>query len=208
MNLLGEIIDKMKKAGWFLEAIKKTDTKQLLSEALIEGDPPPFRKSQIMDVIEYGRAVHAEMAAISSAANRGVSIKGCDLYSTTFPCHECARHIVASGLRRVYYIEPYPKSLVIELYSDSIAINGDIDKLDKVHFIPFDGIAPRLYMKLFLGDKKREKKLGEMPKWDNKSAEPIVLDNASLNVLLNEQKAIDEIYKLLEGNGISFQKGG
>ena len=208
MNLLGEIIDKMKKVGWFSEAIKKTETKQLLSEALIEGDPPPFRKSQLMDVIEYGRAVHAEMAAISSAANRGISIKGCNLYTTTFPCHECAKHIVASGLQRVYYIEPYPKSLVIELYSDSIAINGDSDKPDKVQFIPFDGVAPRLYMKLFLGDKKRKKKLGEIPKWDKKSAEPIVLDNASLNVLLNEYRAIYEIYKLMEGVGISFQKGG
>ncbi|MDN3612645.1 hypothetical protein QWZ16_23945 [Vibrio ostreicida] len=26
-----------------------------------------------------------------------------------FPCHNCAKHIVASGIKRVVYVEPYPK---------------------------------------------------------------------------------------------------
>src|SRR5579871_385409 len=66
--------------------------------------------AQLLNVIEYGRCVHAEMAAIVDAARRGVAIAGCTLYTTTFPCHECARHIVAASIRQVVYIDPYPKS--------------------------------------------------------------------------------------------------
>ena len=69
-----------------------------------------------MDLIEFSRTVHAEMAAIVDAARRGVSVQDCNLYTTTFPCHECAKHIVAAGIRRVVYIEPYPKSQALSLH--------------------------------------------------------------------------------------------
>lgn len=55
--------------------------------------------------------MHAEMFAITDAARRGLSVRDATLYCTTFPCHMCARHIIASGIRKVVYIEPYPKSM-------------------------------------------------------------------------------------------------
>jgi deoxycytidylate deaminase len=79
-----------------------------------------------MNVIEFGRAVHAEMAALMDSARRGVPVKNATLYCTTFPCHLCARHIVAAGIRRVVYIEPYPKSLAAQLYPDSIAVESAV----------------------------------------------------------------------------------
>src|SRR5205823_3680095 len=103
--------------------------------------------SQIRNLIEFGRAVHAEMAALIDAARRGVSVAGCTMYVTTFPCHLCARHVVAAGIRRLVYIEPYAKSRTADLYPDSIAIEQDSG--DKVQFEPFVGVAPRQYMKLF-----------------------------------------------------------
>jgi len=52
------------------------------------------RKSRIKGLIEFSRAVHAEMAAIVSAARDGVGqVRGATLFTTTFPCHNCARHI-------------------------------------------------------------------------------------------------------------------
>lgn len=39
---------------------------------------------------------------------------------TTFPCHYCARHIVAAGIYEVQYIEPYPKSKALQLHADAI----------------------------------------------------------------------------------------
>jgi len=64
----------------------------------------------VMDLTEYGRVVYVEMSAICDAARLGRSIKGSTLYCTTFPCHNCTKHIIAAGIRRVVYMEPYPKS--------------------------------------------------------------------------------------------------
>ncbi|WP_339916420.1 deaminase [Photorhabdus stackebrandtii] len=65
--------------------------------------------------------MHAEIEAILACARSNVSIYNGILYCTTFPCHNCAKHIVASGIRRVIYIEPYPKSKVFDFHPDSIA---------------------------------------------------------------------------------------
>ncbi len=112
------------------------------------------------------------MAAITDAAMRGVSVANCVLYSTTFPCHECARHIVSAGIREVQYIEPYPKSLVAEAYSDSIAIDGT-GADDRVHFHTFVGIAPRRFNSFFAAAGQRQAdKPGELRLWDEKVARP------------------------------------
>jgi deoxycytidylate deaminase len=66
--------------------------------------------ASVMDITEYGHPVHAEMEAILSCGRVGVSARGGTLYSTTFPCHNCAKHILDAGIERVVYVEPYPKS--------------------------------------------------------------------------------------------------
>ena len=102
-----------------------------------------------MNLTEFGRMVHAEMESILSAGRLGVSIKGCNLYTTTFPCHNCAKHIVGIQVLEVIYIEPYPKSLAQTLHSDSIAFAEDKAVEGKVCFQPFVGIGPKLYPTLF-----------------------------------------------------------
>jgi dCMP deaminase len=44
---------------------------------------------------------HAERNAIFDALLRGNSLKGTTMYSTLFPCADCARAIVASGVSRL-----------------------------------------------------------------------------------------------------------
>lgn len=128
--------------------------------------------TRIMSVIEFGRCVHAEMAALMDAAKRGVAVNDSILFSTTFPCHECARHIVAAGIRTVYYIEPYPKSLVNELYPDSIRIEGE-EASGFVNFVPFVGVAPRRYQDLFkLGEFDRKRLLDHANDWKSEVANP------------------------------------
>lgn len=105
--------------------------------------------ARIMNLTEFGRAVHAEMEAILSAGRTGVPVKGCDLFTTTFPCHNCAKHIVGAGVRRVVYVEPYPKSLSRELHDDAISFAEQVDDEQKVSFEPFVGVAPRMYGILF-----------------------------------------------------------
>jgi deoxycytidylate deaminase len=54
-----------------------------------------LRKSfrSLLDITEYGRAVHAEMDALLTCARSGVSPTGAILYTTTFPCHNCTRRL-------------------------------------------------------------------------------------------------------------------
>jgi deoxycytidylate deaminase len=134
------------------------------------------RGAQLFDVVEYGRAAHAEMAAICHAALRGVSIRNATLYCTTFPCHICASLIVAAGIRRVVYIEPYPKSRVPEMYPDSIALAHQEKVVEgRVVFAPFMGVSPLRHADLFSWaakkvddlDPKIEKVLtGEIRDWN------------------------------------------
>jgi deoxycytidylate deaminase len=105
--------------------------------------------SLLKDITEYGRAVHAEMESLLSCARSGVSTRGATLYSTTFPCHNCAKHIVAAGVRRVVYIEPYAKSQTKELFGDSVHLGSGTAPRGRVQFEPFNGVGPRKFFDLF-----------------------------------------------------------
>jgi len=80
------------------------------------------------------------------------------LYTTTFPCHNCARHIIAAGIKKVFYIEPYEKSLALELHADSIELEPPDEEVigKKVIFLHFEGVAPRQYSNLFLAKEERK----------------------------------------------------
>lgn len=104
--------------------------------------------SELRGLIEFSRAVHAEMHALLNAGQvAGARIRGGRLYVTTYPCHSCARHIIASGIREVCFIEPYRKSLAVKLHSDAITESESDEK--KVRIVPFDGVAPTRFLDLF-----------------------------------------------------------
>ena len=104
--------------------------------------------SPIADLTEYGRVVHAEMEALLSCARLGISTSKTTLYTTTFPCHNCAKHMIAAGVERVVYVEPYAKSRAMRHHSDAIAGKADSSS-SKVLFEPFTGIGPRRFFDLF-----------------------------------------------------------
>jgi dCMP deaminase len=56
---------------------------------------------------DLSTALHAEASIIAAAARDGISLRGADLYVTTFPCPACARLIAAAGLGRCYFAGPY-----------------------------------------------------------------------------------------------------
>ena len=150
------------------------DVLRLLTEAKIavpEGGPERddlrnrLRRSRLGQLIEFSRSVHAEMDALVSAARKGVSTVGGRLFVTTFPCHNCARHIVAAGIDEVRFIEPYLKSRALALHADAITPTADAQALlpsvarargvrgrHKVVFRPYVGAAPRLYRRAFAKD--------------------------------------------------------
>ncbi len=111
-----------------------------------------LKPTALYNITEYGRAVHAEMDAILVCARNGISTRGSAIYVTTFPCHNCARHIVAAGIMRAVFIEPYPKSKALDLHGDSITLASagqSGSKETKVRFEPFLGVGPRRYLDYF-----------------------------------------------------------
>lgn len=140
-----------------------------------------LRGTRVLSLLEFGRTTHAEMEALLSAARIGASIQDCSLYTTTFPCHECARLILTAGVKRVVYVEPYPKSLAAQLHSDGISIGpqkNPVTGLPKVEFLPFAGVGPRRYMDLFsmmtsVGKSlERKDSDGFRIQWSAETAEP------------------------------------
>ncbi|MDR1151072.1 MAG: hypothetical protein LBK72_01115, partial [Bifidobacteriaceae bacterium] len=124
---------------------------------------PAVRKTRLFNLIEFGATVHAEMAAITGAARHGIAIQGQAMYVTTFPCHECARNIVAAGISRVVYIEPYSKSLAWSLYPQQILfLSADTKgssgsrQNDLVVFEQFTGISPSRHAELFSPVKRKD----------------------------------------------------
>lgn len=104
--------------------------------------------SRVSDLIEFSRAVHAEMHAILNAAKSGAGqLKGAILYCTTYPCHSCARHIVAAGITEVYFIEPYAKSKAVALHADSITEDENIG--NKLKILAYEGVAPGRFLDFF-----------------------------------------------------------
>ena len=84
------------------------------------------------------------MAAIVDAAKRGVSVRDCTLYTTTFPCHECARRILARDFAAWCTLSPYAKSLASRLHEDAISVDSAIEIEGMVSFEPFVGLSPLL----------------------------------------------------------------
>jgi deoxycytidylate deaminase len=135
------------------------------------------RESQLMDALEYGRVVHAEMSALTDAARCGHSVRGAVLFCTTFPCHICAKHIVAAGVAKVVFLEPYPKSLASDLHGDSIQVEGGdrghYNNFPAVQFEHFYGVSPRRYREIFERFRRKNEN-GALIKYVSGTAQPII----------------------------------
>jgi deoxycytidylate deaminase len=195
---LGEVLAILKSSGWFDQKFANSTEADLLRSCL-----PLMKNTRIMNSIEFGQAVHAEMDAITGAARRIGSLANCTLYTTTFPCHNCARHIVAAGIRRVVYIEPYAKSLASRFHEDSIAVEVDATQ-HQVAFQPFVGIAPRIYTSLFTAPERKLKDgSGRKVTWIGTAAQPRQFPAFASYVDL-EQYASDAFYVALRERDVTL----
>jgi deoxycytidylate deaminase len=205
LHVAADLVDRLKNAdGWLTAEMQKYSSRELVEKALAKDGP--FSKSRVSDLLEFGRILHAEMALICTAARRGTPLAGTTMYSTTYPCHECARLIIGSGIDRVVYIDPYPKSLVPRMYSDEIA--DGLDTSGKVSFVAFAGVAPRLFPSVFAMVKRardRDDVTGEYVTWVPNEAQPRLVDEAVLRyrVQIAEETVIIRLATMYNGGGES-----
>ena len=64
-------------------------------------DELPWEREGEFLATKYPYVCHAELNAI---LNSNVPLRDCTLYVTLFPCNECAKAIIQSGIRRVVYL--------------------------------------------------------------------------------------------------------
>lgn len=152
-GIVTEFVQRFESSGSLSDKISKSNSLQTLEQKVdyvLDGDGgPKLKTARVMDLLEFGRQVHAEMNAICDAARLGKSVKDATLYCTTFPCHMCAKLILAAGISKVIYIEPYPKSYAEDMYTDSIALDEGDTTTNKILFQSFTGVAPFRYRDLF-----------------------------------------------------------
>lgn len=79
---------------------------------------------------KYLYVCHAEMNAVM---NKTSDINGCTVYITLFPCNNCAKILIQSGIKKVVYLE--------DKYSDTNSVRASKIMFDKVgvkytRFIP------------------------------------------------------------------------
>ncbi|MCC5777834.1 deoxycytidylate deaminase [Nitratireductor sp. B36] len=188
LRVVHDLVERLNKLGLLSDTLKNMGSTAQQVRKLLE--IREISDSRVMDLIEFGRIIHAEMSAITDAARVGKSLSGSTLFCTTFPCHMCAKHIVSSGIRRVVFLEPYPKSHAMDLHEDSITFsNQEADR--KVLFEPFIGISPRRYRDIF-EKKKRKDANGSARDWYEGSPAPRIEDRSS-SYLENEAPAISMI---------------
>lgn len=53
------------------------------------------------------RTIHAEANSLIFAAKFGISTLGARMFTTVLPCYKCSQLIIASGIKKVYFLEDY-----------------------------------------------------------------------------------------------------
>ncbi|WP_338984592.1 dCMP deaminase family protein [Spiroplasma endosymbiont of Diplazon laetatorius] len=70
-----------------------------LPRGLDDNNYPWSREGELEDT-KYPYIVHAELNAILSSKD---SVRGCEIYTSLFPCNECTKSIIQSGIKRIIY---------------------------------------------------------------------------------------------------------
>lgn len=167
-EVLRDLFQRLQDADLLSDRARAIGPPERIVEQLTAG---PLADAAVLDLTEYGRVVHAEMNAICDAARLGRSVRGATLYCTTFPCHNCTKHILAAGIRRVVYIEPYPKSRAKALHANEIEVENDNPA--RVVFAPFLGIAPHRYRDIFQKSRRKHPD-GRARRWYHDEERPLV----------------------------------
>lgn len=70
-----------------------------LPTGLSDDEFPWGREGKVLET-KYPYVVHAELNAILNAT---LSLNGCSIYVSLFPCNECAKAIVQAGIKEIVY---------------------------------------------------------------------------------------------------------
>ena len=92
---------------------------------------PWDREGKSMLDVKYTYTCHAELNAILNCPT--TNLKNCTLYVTLFPCNECCKAIIQSGIKKVIYYD--------DKYSQTEAVIAS-KKMFELAKIPFEKYNP------------------------------------------------------------------
>jgi dCMP deaminase len=83
---------------------------------------------------KYPYVVHAEPNAILNAT---IPLQGCRMYVTLFPCNECAKLIIQSGIREIIYLSDKYEGTDVDIASKKLlnAAGVSYRKLEDFHIV-------------------------------------------------------------------------
>ena len=101
-------------SGWSKDKSRKTgcvivDNRQVLISIGWNGFPRKINdniEARYQRPQKYKWTEHAERNAIYNAAAKGNAVLGCTMYLTWYPCADCARAIIQSGIYLLVGVEP------------------------------------------------------------------------------------------------------
>jgi len=76
--------------------------------------------------------VHAEQNCIADCANRGVATKDAIAYITHYPCINCYKILVASGIKEINYINDYNNNETVEKINNVLLDSSKLVKINKI----------------------------------------------------------------------------
>ena len=88
--------------------------------------------------VRWCQAIHGEERAIGAARDCVRPLERATLYTTTFPCLNCAKLVSDARIGQVVYVEPYPEKEAVAFLTQS-----------EVPTIPFEGVKARAFHRLF-----------------------------------------------------------
>lgn len=80
--------------------------------------------------IEKVCSIHAEANAIAKAAKKGISLDRAMMFVTSYPCLICMRSIIASGIKKVVYMNDFYKPHNIEFLEKNKVLVHQIHEED------------------------------------------------------------------------------
>lgn len=89
-------------------------------------DFPWSREGDFLDT-KYAYVCHAELNAILNATKE--SLKNCTIYVALFPCNECAKSIIQSGIKKVVYLSDKYKDVPAFIASRRILGMANVELL-------------------------------------------------------------------------------
>ena len=78
-------------------------------------------KSIVRDNHEQA-TVHAEQNAIADCAKRGVNCSQATAFITHYPCLNCCKILLASGIKEIKYLENYKNDELVKYFADQLKV--------------------------------------------------------------------------------------